>query len=286
MIVLGFDTATPSTAVALRLDDGRTLGARDDPQPGSHPGHATRLLAMADELLSRADIGWSALDRIAVGLGPGTFTGLRVGVATARGLAQSLGVELVGVSSLHALAEGAARAGITDEVGGPAGRGAGRGVLAVLDARRGEAFAAAYPIAADRASVEEEIVAPRALAPEALGSVVEQAEARLGEGRDRRWWAVGDGAIRFRDSLEQAEVTVPPDSSPAHLLSAEAICGLGARTETAAVAMDRAIVPDYGRRPDAEIALERKQAATVAQASAGNRQPRGGNRQPHGSGRS
>jgi tRNA threonylcarbamoyladenosine biosynthesis protein TsaB len=273
MIVLGFDTATPSTAVALRLEDGSTLEARDDPSPthpGAHPGHATRLLAMADELLSRAGLGWSALDRIAVGVGPGTFTGLRVGVATARGLAQSLGVELVGVSSLRALAEGAAQAGVADDVAA-AGGGAGKGVLAVLDARRGEAFAAAYSIAdGPSMAVEEEIVAPRALTPEGLGSIVEQTQARLGEGRDRRLWAVGDGAIRFRDHLEDAGVTVPPDPSPTHLLSAEAICGLGARIETAATASDRAIVPDYGRRPDAEIALERRQAAAVVQSPESN----------------
>jgi tRNA threonylcarbamoyladenosine biosynthesis protein TsaB len=265
MIVLGFDTATPATAVALRLGDGSTLQARDDPSPSAHPGHATRLLVMADELLRGAGLGWSALDRIAVGLGPGTFTGLRVGVATARGLAQSLGVELVGVSSLRALAEGAAHADIGDQAD-QTGQGAGKCVLAVLDARRGEAFAAAYLIADRSSVVEEEIVAPRALAPEGLGSVVEQAEAQLGEARDRRWWAAGDGAIRFRDHLEDAAVTVPPDSSPAHLLSAKAICDLGARIETVMVARDRAIVPDYGRRPDAEIALERKQAVAVAQA--------------------
>jgi tRNA threonylcarbamoyladenosine biosynthesis protein TsaB len=254
MIVLGFDTSTFSTAVGLRLDDGSTLQVRDDPGPGSHPGHATRLLPMANELLERAGVGWSALDRIAVGVGPGTFTGLRVGVATARGLAQSLGVDLVGVSSLRALAEP-----LLGSKPGP------RSVLAVLDARRGEAFVAAYEMS-DRGPAE--LVAPVALAPEGLRRVVEPSE---------RWEAIGDGAVRFRSDLESAGVTVPPDSSPLHLLSAEAICALGARAET--VAIDRAIVPDYRRRPDAEIALERKQAVAVGRAPGGGQAPQGGQAQ-------
>src|SRR4029077_9641621 len=78
MIVLGLDTATLSTAVGLRLADGRTFQARDDPGREGRPGHATRLLAIAGELLAGAGVGWSELDRIAVGLGPGRFTGLRV----------------------------------------------------------------------------------------------------------------------------------------------------------------------------------------------------------------
>jgi tRNA threonylcarbamoyladenosine biosynthesis protein TsaB len=239
VIVLGFDTATPSTAVGLRLADGSTLQARDDPGPSEHPGHATRLLAMTGALLAEAGIVWSALDRIAVGLGPGAFTGLRVGVATARGLAQSLSVELIGVSSLRALAEPACA-----ELDAP--------VLAVIDARRGEAFAAAYA-ATDRVPASE-LVSARAVVPEALGSVVARAEERAGSGREGRWLAVGDGAVRFRDHLERAGVTVPAGSSPLHVVSAEAICDLGARAT--AVAEYGAILPDYRRRPDAEIALE------------------------------
>jgi tRNA threonylcarbamoyladenosine biosynthesis protein TsaB len=241
MIVLGFDTSTPSTAVALRLADGSTTQARDDPPAGAHPGHATRLLAMAAEVLARAGIGWSAIDRVAVGVGPGTFTGLRIGVATARGLAQSLSAELVGVSSTSALAAAALGSG----------EASGRAVLAVIDARRGEAFAAAYQAGEGR--LPDELAAPRALAPERLPSVVAEAEEAAGGGVSRAWLAVGDGAIRFRAQLEAGGVQVAPDSSPLHLLSGAAICELGAQLASTGI---EEILPDYRRRPDAELALE------------------------------
>ena len=239
MILLGFDTATPSTAVGVRLADGETLTARDDPGFAEHPGHATRLLSMTGELLARAGVPWSALDRIAVGLGPGTFTGLRVGIATARGLAQSLSVELVGVSSLQALALGAAAQGGPDAL------------LAVIDARRSEVFAGAYRVASEQSI--SELISPRAVAPEDLGSVVAQAEQHGGE-HGEGWLAIGDGAIRFRGHLELAGVEVPPDFSSLHLVDAQAICDLGERAPAAASYEE--IVPDYRRRPDAEIALE------------------------------
>jgi tRNA threonylcarbamoyl adenosine modification protein YeaZ len=237
VILLGFDTATLSTAVALRMADGSSLQVRDDPGPAGSPGHATRLLAMTGELLARAGVAWSALDRIAVGLGPGRFTGLRVGTATARGLAQSLSLELVGVSSLRALAEGAAQHGAEGC----------RGVVSVIDARRGEAFAAAYFLAGRRSAGE--LAFSRPLRPDDLESVAKQADERGGE-RAGRWLAVGDGAVRYRGHLESAAVAVPADSSPLHLVDAEAICDLGARA--AAAASYEEIVPDYRRRPDAE----------------------------------
>lgn len=242
MIVLGLDTSTSATAAALRLDDGRTAQMRDDPARGAHPGHATRLLELARELLVAADVGWREIDRIAVGVGPGTFTGLRVGVATARGLAQSLSAELVGVSSLRALAAPA----LVPE--SPAAEGSAPAtVLAVIDARRGEVFAAAYESGEDG---PRELTLPRALAPERLADVV--AEAEDGLGARRPWLAVGDGAVRFRAQLEPARIAVPQDSSPLQRVSAAVVCALAVNAPAASL---NELTPDYRRRPDAELAL-------------------------------
>jgi tRNA threonylcarbamoyladenosine biosynthesis protein TsaB len=231
VIVLGLDTSTPSTVVGLRLADGTTLQARDDPNGGERPGHATRLLPLANGLLSEAGLEWSAVTQIAVGVGPGTFTGLRIGVATARGLAQSLAAELVGVSSLQALAHAA-------HIEKPDGTG----VLAVIDARRNEVFVAAY-------GGGVKVVEPQALAPTDMSELLERANANTGL---TRWMAVGDGATRYRDAIESLGVVVPREDSPLHRIDACTICELGERASPG----DVHVVPDYLRRPDAEIAIE------------------------------
>ena len=87
MIVLGLDTATPSTVAGVLVGDA-AFEARDDPAPGARPAHASRLLGAAEEALTLAGVGWDDVERIAVGVGPGSFTGLRIGIATARALAQ------------------------------------------------------------------------------------------------------------------------------------------------------------------------------------------------------
>jgi tRNA threonylcarbamoyladenosine biosynthesis protein TsaB len=232
VIVLGLDTATPATAVAL-LDDARPEAAserRHEPAGAERPGHAAQLLALAAELLRAAGLRFADVDRIAVGLGPGTFTGLRIGVATARALAEGGGAELVGVSTLRALA-------LAAEPGAPAGSG----VLAVVDARRGEAFAAGWRAGAP-------VLEPAALAPAALAARVAQ------EGGP--WLAVGDGALRFRTELEAAGCAVAPEDAPQHAVSARAICALGCRASPG-VARDL-VVPDYLRLPDAVPARDRR----------------------------
>ncbi len=245
MIVLGLDTATSSTAAALLLSDGSTREARDDPPAGEHPGHATRLLGLSRELLGGASISWEQLERIAVGVGPGTFTGLRVGIATARGLAQSLAIDLVGVSSLQALAHSALSAQPN----------AHDTILAVIDARRGEVFVAAYE--RDEESVPCQLTAPVALEPGRVGDVLQHTLAPTSDPQ-RRWLAVGDGAVRYRTQLGDFDVEIAAEDSPLHRVSAAAICELAS---TLAAGHYGEIVPDYRRRPDAELTLE---SATVA----------------------
>lgn len=240
--MLGFDTATHATAVGLMLGDQRFLQASDDPPPKAHPGHATRLLGMADGLLREAGIHWGELDRIAVGLGPGRFTGLRVGLATARGLAQSLGIELAGVSTLWALAEAAARAR----------EGAGR-LLAVVDARRGELFAAAFSNtsaglapAGGELGVSNGARLLRPLRPADLAALL--ADRPDAPGPELPWLALGDGAVLARPELEAAGAEVPADDSRLHRVSGNAVCELGARA-TPSESLER-VLPDYRRPAD------------------------------------
>lgn len=236
MRILAFDTATPATVVAVvDIDPARRpwltgVEKRDDPSPGTRPNHTTRLLELIEQVLAEADIDWSQLDRIAVGTGPGMFTGLRIGIATAHALARGRNLPLVGVSTLQALALPAA---LTEP---------DRGVLAVLDARRGEAFAAGWPAGA-RPGRDRPVLPPAVLTPAAL----EQAATRAGPDA----LAVGDGAIKFAANLRRFGLVVPPEGSEFHRITAAAHCRLAADLVPGE---PDAVQPVYLRQPDAEIA--------------------------------
>jgi tRNA threonylcarbamoyladenosine biosynthesis protein TsaB len=220
VILVAMDTATPSTVAGVLLADGRVVEARDDPPEGSRGEHASRLLVLVERALSQGGVTWDDVERIAVGVGPGGFTGLRIGIATARALAQARGLPLVPVSSLAALARGA-----------DAADGA---TAAVIDARRSEVFAGVW---ADG----RELFPPAALAPAALADRLRALE--------RPVQAVGDGAVRFRTEFEGAGVVVPVDGSAVHRIAAAPLCRLGAEGEPAD--RDR-LLPDYRREPDAK----------------------------------
>jgi tRNA threonylcarbamoyladenosine biosynthesis protein TsaB len=243
MSVLAFDTATRATTVALVDPAGEALVARDDPDSGQRPAHTTRLMALIADLLA-AGGGWSTVEMIAVGTGPGTFTGLRIGIATALALSRARDLPLVGVSTLASLALAA------DPASGVDGFDV---VLAVLDARRREVFAAGWAAGSLTAAAPQlgtgspaaavGRLPATALAPDAL--------VRTGESLGR-CLAVGDGAQEYRAVLEAGGITVAAASSPRHRVDA----AVHARLARAGLAVDGAAVrPEYLRVPDAELAL-------------------------------
>lgn len=234
MTILGFDTATRATTVALWTEDGVTLEARDDPPASARPRHTTRLMPLIIGLLDEAGSSWEQIDRVAVGVGPGTFTGLRIGIATARGLATARALPLVGVSTLESLALGAVDALAREDAEPAADIDV---IVAAIDARRGEVFASAWT--ADRRPLMEAV----AIAPEALaGRLAELGGTPL---------AVGDGAVEFRDVLERSGAVVPDEVSALHRVTAINHCRLAAGRP---MSPPEDIRPEYLRLPDAEIA--------------------------------
>ncbi len=237
MPLLAFDTATRATAVAWQSSESEpALEARDDPPVGQRPRHTACLLPLIAELLEHSGASFDQLERIAVGIGPGTFTGLRIGIATARALGRALGVPLVGVSTLESLAVYAQHAY-------PRVQGGPDAVVSVLDARRGEVFAAAWSLTYDGRAP---LFGARALTPTGLAELLARTELLV----PNRTLAVGDGALAFRDVLEPSGVAIPDDDSECHRVNASAHCWL-AWSLPARQAKD--VHPYYVRLPDAEL---------------------------------
>ncbi|MFL5841845.1 MAG: tRNA (adenosine(37)-N6)-threonylcarbamoyltransferase complex dimerization subunit type 1 TsaB [Thermoleophilaceae bacterium] len=215
MNVLGFDTSTAATAVCVLRSDGEAFEHEPPVQRlFEPPGHARELMPAVDRLMRQAGLGFGDLDALAVGIGPGGFTGLRIGLATAHGIAHGSAIALHPVSSLAALAAGMETD--TDR--------AAR--LPLIDARRGEVYGAV-----DGGS-------PFVASPE-------DAAARAHAGA----LAAGDGSIRFRETLEAAGIRVAPGDSRMHVVRGLYICRLA---EAVQPAPPEAVVPCYLRAPDAK----------------------------------
>jgi tRNA threonylcarbamoyladenosine biosynthesis protein TsaB len=218
--LLGFDTSTAASSACLLRADGEGFEVTPPaPRLALPPAHASELLPAVAQVMERAGTGWGELEAIAVGVGPGAFTGLRIGVTTARALAHAAGLPLRPVSSLAALAEGIE----ADER------------LAVIDAKRGEVFAALY-----RPGGAADWV-PEAMTPDALAERVKASGSRP--------LAAGDGSVRFRQALEAAGITVAPDVAGVHVVRGLHVCRLG---RGVADEPPEAVFPDYLRAPDAK----------------------------------
>ncbi len=226
MVVLGFDSATADAVVGVTAGGRVVRETRIEPGPDGRPRHSQVLLGEIERSVEEAG-GWERIDRIAVGVGPGSFTGLRIGIATARALAQAREIPIAPAGSLAALARGISEV----SEGAPA--------LPVIDARRSEAFAALFD---DGTEVWPPFVAP----PDGLAD-------RL-RSLDSAPLAAGDGALRFAAELEAAGAMVAPPSDPIHRVAARHVCAVG---EAATEATPDQIQPLYLRPPDAKRWLER-----------------------------
>jgi tRNA threonylcarbamoyladenosine biosynthesis protein TsaB len=229
VLILALDTATPQVGVAIG-GGGAVLG---QVELAGGRRHAEQLAPAIRYLTDELGVALSGLAAIAVGLGPGLFTGLRVGVTTAKVMAQALRIPVVGVPSL-------------DLVAYPA-RHTSRLIVAVIDARRGEVFHARYrPVPGGIQRVSGYEVGPP-------GDLV----AELAAGCDELL-LVGDGVAAYRDdfeTLERAEPAGPAFSAPSPAALVELATAHVEREEFSA---PWDVQPLYVRRTDAEIEWERR----------------------------
>jgi tRNA threonylcarbamoyladenosine biosynthesis protein TsaB len=237
MSVLGIDTSTAASAACVVRADGEVFEVAPDPAVlTGPPAHARELLPAVAEAMTGAGLDFGDLKAIAIGVGPGSFTGLRIGVTTARALASANGLPLTPVSSLAALAAGIAEHGATLAERGPAAADPIQAaLLPVIDAKRGEVFAALLR------SPGEPVWGPVAEAPETIAERVRDSGLAP--------VAAGDGSIRFRGVLEAAGIGVAPDESVAHVVRALHVCRLAGGLQGRP---PQAVLPDYLRAPDAK----------------------------------
>jgi tRNA threonylcarbamoyladenosine biosynthesis protein TsaB len=236
MLLLAIDTATRRVGVAFGNADG-LLGAVAIGGPGASgpPRHTEQLAPAIDYLCRETGVGLQSLSAVAVGIGPGMFTGLRAGVVTARTIALTLGVPIVAVPSLDLLAY-------------PLRSTSRALVVPVIDARRNEVYYALYqPVPGGVQRVSDY----------ALGTPADVAGELAARGATSL--LCGDGALRFRAEFagtEGVDITGPANASPSLASLVELAA---ARFEREEFVPPNEVVPLYLRRSDAEIAAgERK----------------------------
>ncbi len=198
VVILAFDTSAAHCAAALLVGD-RIAASRFEPM---EKGQAERLLPLCEEVMAEAGIGWRDLTAIAVGTGPGNFTGVRIAVAAARGLALSLGIPALGVTRLEALAFGLPRP-----------------VMVVEDARRGEVYVQEFDAGPGEARLTEISALPHETAmQDFVGSAASLAAEATG-GRARVQPLPLTHAMAF---IAAGRAGVQPRPAPFYLRGADA----------------------------------------------------------------
>jgi tRNA threonylcarbamoyl adenosine modification protein YeaZ len=202
--VLAFDTSAAHCAAALLCGDRITVLRHED----MAKGQAERLMVLLEDVLAEAGLGWSDLGALGVGIGPGNFTGIRISVAAARGLALALGIPAVGVSGLQAQAFGA-----------------GQTVLTSLDARRGAAYVQGFgpdgaPLAAPAMGPPATVALPSFDTPPlCLGPLAEDLAVRTGGMTGLARYPLPEAIARI--AAERARSGMPPPA-PLYLRPADA----------------------------------------------------------------
>lgn len=238
MRILAIETATRRGSWAI-AEDGEVVAAVEGPDDRSH---AERLPGALVEMLAARGLTLADVDAFAVTTGPGSFTGLRIGIATAQGLAMATGARVIPVPTLDAIAEAAAA--------DPAS--AGLDYIAVwLDGQRREIFAALYAM---RRAGEEAPLAPALLMPPQSAAPAFIAPEIADLVGDAHVGFAGDGAHRYHTEIETLGLRdtrlFPVTAIAPHLAR------LAWRRRDTAV-LPHAVAPVYVRRPDAEVARDR-----------------------------
>lgn len=224
MIVLGLDTATKACSAAV-WQDGRVLSGDT---AAMERGQAEALMPMVLSVIAAARISFSDLDLLAVTVGPGAFTGLRVGLAAARGIALAAEVPCVGVTTLEAIA-----AAMT-----PAYRGAAETVLVALDTKRGDLYAQAF------AGDGRQRSAPLAMHPGELATLVGVGPVRV----------AGDAAPVAVAALRAAGVDAAAAAPAVEVADAGTVAAIAAGRWLDGETGGGAPAPLYLRPPEAKVA--------------------------------
>ena len=171
--ILSIETSTSICSVAIH-EQGELLALAEIKEPGAH---AEKLLLLVDEVFEKAGLSFADLDAVAVSQGPGSYTGLRIGVSTAKGIAYALEIPLIGINTLQAMAASQSVA-------------PGDYVVAVLDARRKEVYTQTFGDSLQELSPIEAVVLEEGV----FGSILEKG----------RVYFVGDGVEKVKEEVKSA----------------------------------------------------------------------------------